>query len=163
MSDDKLAKILEEDIGEYPEKPKPKVTESEAEAAFKTLNLAENMSVMRQKAMSVWGRYSEEGGIGAPLLTTNWHSIGQLEQAVKEALEASREDGIEKKDKAVLLNIVVAAAKAMPELTKTMLDLEKRVKRPAVIKQGKNAPPSFAIHADNLTINENKPAPDVPK
>ena len=163
---DKLQKLEDE----LDDKPEVKVTDEDADAAIKSLNLAEKFSVERRKAEEVFGKYHAQQGIAAPLLTTTFHSIRSLEECQQFAMSEAKKDGLEPKDRAALLNVLVIATKALPELVKKAQELESKLKKTVKPASGRNAPPMFpsagqqiVVQGDNIHIHEANPKPTTPQ
>lgn len=160
---------IERIIAEHPEpveKVDRPVSDDEAEAALKTLNVGEKMTVLKQKALAVWGKYStQDSGVGPPLLTTSFHSLFSAEAAMSDALAASRADGVTPEEKAKLLSIVAQVSKNIPLLADSIMELEAKIKKPTKSKGGKNAPPNMMITAEvvNIGADVSQAPPQQPK
>jgi hypothetical protein len=151
-------------------KPEPDITEEQALAALKELDVGQKLSVTRAKAEAVFGKYLSVGGISAPLLTTAFTSVRVIEDCATYAMEEAKKDGALPEDKARFLQVVVMATKALPQLIEQMQELERKIRKPAKPKDGKNAPPVFVpqpsqvvVHGDNVHIHEAAPSGPKPQ
>jgi hypothetical protein len=130
------------------------------EQAIAELNLA-GLEVEKMAAMKVFADYMETTGVERPLMTFGLHTIHAQQEAMKDALAASKVCA-DPKEKASLLNVVIQAAKVFPDLSDQITELQEQVrkkeKRPTV---GKNAPPNVmqvVINTDRAQVQSAKPA-----